>query len=201
MGHGLVREDMHSGSISHLGIVVLPALLALAQYRRVSGRDFIAAAVAGYEVGGQCRTRSDGCRSGEDPPPDRHHRSGRRCGGGFALARTGHRAGDQRDRARCQYHSRIQSMGAHRRQRDVLPRRIRCAQCGERGSSRRKRGLRVAFRAGWRSRAVRRATEALGGIEGGVVPGRAGNPVRLSQAGARLQFCADRKPGSAPDCA
>jgi len=53
LGHGLVREDMHSGSISHLGIVVLPALLALAQYRRVSGRDFIAAAVAGYEVGGQ----------------------------------------------------------------------------------------------------------------------------------------------------
>jgi 2-methylcitrate dehydratase PrpD len=53
MGHGLVREDMHSGSISHLGIVVLPVLLALAQYRRVSGRDFIAAAVAGYEVGGQ----------------------------------------------------------------------------------------------------------------------------------------------------
>jgi 2-methylcitrate dehydratase PrpD len=53
MGHGLVREDMHSGSISHFGIVVLPALLALAQYRRSSGRDFIAAVVAGYEVGGQ----------------------------------------------------------------------------------------------------------------------------------------------------
>ena len=53
MGHGLVREDMHSGSISHLGIVVLPTLLALAQVRRVSGRDFIAAAMAGYEVGGQ----------------------------------------------------------------------------------------------------------------------------------------------------
>ena len=53
MGHGLVREDMHSGSISHLGIVVLPSLLALAQYRRVSGRDFIAATVVGYEVGGQ----------------------------------------------------------------------------------------------------------------------------------------------------
>ena len=53
MGHGLVREDMHSGSISHLGIVVLPALLALAQYRRVRGRDFIAAAMVGYEVGGQ----------------------------------------------------------------------------------------------------------------------------------------------------
>ncbi|HVY07900.1 MAG TPA: MmgE/PrpD family protein [Burkholderiales bacterium] len=53
MGHGLVREDMHSGSISHLGIAVLPALLALSQSRRVSGRDFIAAAIAGYEVGGQ----------------------------------------------------------------------------------------------------------------------------------------------------
>ncbi len=53
MGHGLVREDMHAGSISHLGIAVLPALLALAQLRCISGRDFIAAAVAGYEVGGQ----------------------------------------------------------------------------------------------------------------------------------------------------
>ncbi len=53
MAHGLVREDMHSGSISHLGIVVLPALLALAQTRRVSGRDFIAAVAAGYEAGAQ----------------------------------------------------------------------------------------------------------------------------------------------------
>ena len=53
MGHGLVREDMHAGSISHLGIVVLPSLLALAQGARVSGRTFIAAAVAGYETGGQ----------------------------------------------------------------------------------------------------------------------------------------------------
>jgi 2-methylcitrate dehydratase PrpD len=53
MGHGLVREDMHSGSISHLGIVVLPTLLALAQLRRAGGRDFIAAAAVGYEVGGQ----------------------------------------------------------------------------------------------------------------------------------------------------
>jgi 2-methylcitrate dehydratase PrpD len=53
MGHGLVREDMHPGSISHLGIVVLPALLALAQTRRVTGREFIAATVLGYEVGGR----------------------------------------------------------------------------------------------------------------------------------------------------
>lgn len=53
MGHGLVREDMHSGSISHLGIIVLPTLLALAQRQRVSGREFITAAVVGYEAGAQ----------------------------------------------------------------------------------------------------------------------------------------------------
>ncbi|MES1152958.1 MAG: MmgE/PrpD family protein, partial [Dongia sp.] len=50
-GHGLVREDMHAGSVSHLGVVVLPALLALSQRGPVSGRDFIAAAVVGYETG------------------------------------------------------------------------------------------------------------------------------------------------------
>ena len=53
MGHGLVREDMHSASISHMGVVVLPVLLALSQYRRVSGRDWVRAVVAGYEVGGK----------------------------------------------------------------------------------------------------------------------------------------------------
>jgi 2-methylcitrate dehydratase PrpD len=52
-GHGLVREDMHTGSVSHLGVVVLPPLLALAQERRVDGRVFTAAAVIGYEVGGR----------------------------------------------------------------------------------------------------------------------------------------------------
>jgi 2-methylcitrate dehydratase PrpD len=36
-GHGLVREDMHTGSVSHLGIVVLPPLLALAEQQRVDG--------------------------------------------------------------------------------------------------------------------------------------------------------------------
>jgi 2-methylcitrate dehydratase PrpD len=51
LGHGLVREDMHTGSVSHLGVVVLPTLLALAEYKRVSGRDFIVSAVCGYEAG------------------------------------------------------------------------------------------------------------------------------------------------------
>ena len=53
MGHGLVREDMHSASISHLGIVMMPTLLALAQYKKITGRRFIEAAVLGYEVGAQ----------------------------------------------------------------------------------------------------------------------------------------------------
>lgn len=51
MGHGLVREDMHSASISHLGVVVLPTVLALSQMRRVHGREMLAAIIAGYEVG------------------------------------------------------------------------------------------------------------------------------------------------------
>ena len=51
LAHGLVREDMHTGSVSHLGIVVFPALLALAEENDVPGADFIRGAVCGYEVG------------------------------------------------------------------------------------------------------------------------------------------------------
>jgi len=51
LGHGLVREDMHTGSVSHLGIVIFPTLLALAQPRKITGQDFIRAGVCGYEVG------------------------------------------------------------------------------------------------------------------------------------------------------
>ncbi|HEY8368261.1 MAG TPA: MmgE/PrpD family protein, partial [Thermodesulfobacteriota bacterium] len=51
LGHGLVREDMHAGSVSHLGVVVLPTLLALAELHRVDGREFVAATAVGYEVG------------------------------------------------------------------------------------------------------------------------------------------------------
>jgi 2-methylcitrate dehydratase PrpD len=51
LGHGLVREDMHTGSVSHLGVVIFPTLLALSDYKTSSGHDFIRAAVCGYEVG------------------------------------------------------------------------------------------------------------------------------------------------------
>ena len=52
-GHGLVREDMHTGSVAHLGIIVMPVLLALAQEKKIDGKAFITAAVVGYEVGGR----------------------------------------------------------------------------------------------------------------------------------------------------
>lgn len=53
LAHGLVREDMHTGSVSHLGIVVLPTLLALAEENpKASGLDFLRATVCGYEAGG-----------------------------------------------------------------------------------------------------------------------------------------------------
>jgi len=51
LAHGLVREDMHTGSVSHLGVVIFPTLLALAQRRPVTGHVFILGAVCGYEVG------------------------------------------------------------------------------------------------------------------------------------------------------
>jgi 2-methylcitrate dehydratase PrpD len=53
LGHGLVREDMHTGSVSHLGVVVFPTLMALSHDAPSSGRDFITAAVCGYEVSAQ----------------------------------------------------------------------------------------------------------------------------------------------------
>jgi 2-methylcitrate dehydratase PrpD len=51
LGHGLVREDMHTGSVSHLGVVIFPTMLALAQQTRVSGRDFVVSVICGYETG------------------------------------------------------------------------------------------------------------------------------------------------------
>jgi 2-methylcitrate dehydratase PrpD len=53
LSHGLVRDDMHVGSVSHLGTVLVPALLALTETTQASGKDFLAALVAGYEVGGK----------------------------------------------------------------------------------------------------------------------------------------------------
>lgn len=49
---GFELDDVHRQGVLHVGAVVLPALLAVAELRRgMSGRDFLAAAVAGYEIG------------------------------------------------------------------------------------------------------------------------------------------------------
>ena len=45
------QDDVHNGSVFHPAAVVFPAALATAQHIGASGRDFIAAAVAGYEAG------------------------------------------------------------------------------------------------------------------------------------------------------
>ena len=52
LGHSLVRDDMHLGSVSHLGTVIIPTLLALAPGAEASGKDLLTAMVAGYEAGG-----------------------------------------------------------------------------------------------------------------------------------------------------
>src|SRR5262245_21531910 len=49
---GFELDDVHRAGVLHVGAVVLPALLAIAELRRnLSGEAFLAAAVAGYEVG------------------------------------------------------------------------------------------------------------------------------------------------------
>lgn len=49
--HFVEQDDVHNGSVFHPATVAFPVALALAQAAHVSGRDFIAAVVAGYEVG------------------------------------------------------------------------------------------------------------------------------------------------------
>ncbi|MGI8540688.1 MAG: MmgE/PrpD family protein [Rubrobacteraceae bacterium] len=49
--HVVEQDDVHNGSVFHPGAVVFPAALAVAQQTGATGRDFIAASVAGYEVG------------------------------------------------------------------------------------------------------------------------------------------------------
>ncbi len=52
-GHGLVREDMHTGSIAHMGVVIWPVLLALATENPKLSASPLEAAIAGYEIGGR----------------------------------------------------------------------------------------------------------------------------------------------------
>ena len=49
--HVVEQDDVHNGSVFHPGTVVFPAVLALAQAEKKSGKDFLLAAIAGYETG------------------------------------------------------------------------------------------------------------------------------------------------------
>src|SRR5579883_834300 len=55
---GFELDDVHRQGVLHVGAVTLPALIAVAEsHADLSGRDFLAAAVAGYEIGprvGKC---------------------------------------------------------------------------------------------------------------------------------------------------
>lgn len=49
--HFAEQDDVHNGSVFHPAAVVFPPALALAQATGATGREFITACVAGYEVG------------------------------------------------------------------------------------------------------------------------------------------------------
>ncbi|MFP5406456.1 MAG: MmgE/PrpD family protein, partial [Gammaproteobacteria bacterium] len=49
--HFAEQDDVHNGSVFHPAAVVFPPALAVAQALGRSGREFLVAAVAGYEVG------------------------------------------------------------------------------------------------------------------------------------------------------
>lgn len=48
--HARTQDDVHAPASTHVGCTVLPAALAVAEAERRSGRDFVTALVAGYEV-------------------------------------------------------------------------------------------------------------------------------------------------------
>lgn len=49
---GFELDDVHRQGVLHVGAVTLPALIAVSEsHVRLSGRDFLTAAVAGYEIG------------------------------------------------------------------------------------------------------------------------------------------------------
>jgi 2-methylcitrate dehydratase PrpD len=49
--HVVEQDDVHNGAVFHPATVVFPAVLAAAQETAASGRDFLAAAIVGYEAG------------------------------------------------------------------------------------------------------------------------------------------------------
>lgn len=52
LGHALIREDMHVPSGTHPGVVILPAMLALARRENLSGEAVVRGIATGYHVMG-----------------------------------------------------------------------------------------------------------------------------------------------------
>jgi 2-methylcitrate dehydratase PrpD len=50
-GHGFELDDIHAAAHLHCGSLCVPVALALGEWRKLDGRDVIAAVVAGYEAG------------------------------------------------------------------------------------------------------------------------------------------------------
>ena len=61
IAHGIELDDTHDQSCSHPGAVVIPAALSVAEMTGASGRDLIAAIVAGYEA----QTRAGAALTGD----------------------------------------------------------------------------------------------------------------------------------------
>ncbi len=56
LGHSLIRDDMHVASGTHPGVVIIPAMLALAEREKLSGKALVSGIVAGYQVMGALGT-------------------------------------------------------------------------------------------------------------------------------------------------
>ena len=162
IGHQLVRDDMHVGSVSHLGTVLVPALLALATTKKRQRQGLPDGARRGLRGRRQGRPHDPRRRSLEDVPADRHHGPDRGGGRRREAARTfagadGHRARARRERGR-----RLQRVGRHGRQRDVLPHGPRGAQRASRPCSSQPRArTRRALRSTAKRASSRRSTSRL----------------------------------------
>ena len=67
--HFAEQDDVHNGSVFHPAAVVFPAALAVAQALGSSGRELLAASVAGYEVGIRIGESSAARTTGSSTPP------------------------------------------------------------------------------------------------------------------------------------
>ncbi len=54
LGSALDIDDGHRGAVGHPGVMVFPAALAVGEMSHTSGKDFISAVIAGYELAIRC---------------------------------------------------------------------------------------------------------------------------------------------------